>query len=192
MRWSYTSRAWIGFFAQLPDGRAYLRYELAFREKSPEQAAVIIKAKQREWNIEPMYVAANPELWPEKKNSRGESISETFLRAGIRVIKGSGDRVNRWSRVRSWLDVKTWQNGEQSPSLVIHPSCVVLLRTLPTLVSAKTDPDDIDATPDEYPAEGVGHYAMSRPMPSPDEEPELPVGAIGHSLRQLRESLAHA
>lgn len=198
MRWSYTHRAWVGFFAQLPDGRAYLRHEMTFREKSPEYAAADILAKAKALDIDITYIAANPELWPDKsKGATGEFVAETLSRAGLPMIRGTKDRVNRWSRLRSWLEVKSWPDPAKpsetitSPSLIIHPSCVVLLRTLPTLVSAKTDPDDIDETPDEYPAAGVSYYAMSRPMPSADDEPELPDGAIGHSLRELRDSLSH-
>ncbi len=193
MRWSQTEHGWLGLFKTLPDGRVHARYEMNFHDQSPENAALEIRANLRALGIHGLiYIAANPELWP-KEGEHGESISETFSRAGLPMMRGSKDRINRWSRVRSWLEVKTWRRVDgstfQSPSLVIHPDCSRLIRTLPTLVAASTDPDDIEETPDEYPAAGVSYYAMSRPMPLAPLEPELPDGAVGHLVNELRDAI---
>ncbi len=196
MRWSHTEIGWMGFFRSLADGRVYLRHEITFKGLSPERAAKDITSKMREWKIERLtYIAAQPELWP-KAGETGETVRETFSRAGLPMLRGSGDRRNRWSRLRSWLDMREWKTGEtdrdgkpttfQSPSLLIHPECVRLIRTLPTLVADTSDPDDVDETPEEYPAAGVSFYAMSRPLPFQAEGPILPDGAVGHLVNEMR------
>lgn len=190
MRWSETEHGWLGLFKSLADGRVQCRYEMAFHDLSPEAAAVLVRGQLKEWGIHALsYVAANPELWP-KDGEIGESIAETFSRSGLPMMRGSKDRINRWSRVRSWLDVRTWKRSDgsefQSPSLVIHPDCSRLIRTLPTLIADSSNPDDVEETPDEYPAAGVSYYAMSRPLPFSMAEPELPPEAVGHLVNELR------
>jgi len=70
------------------------------------------------------------------------------------------------------------------PSLLVHPDCRYFLRTFPTLVSDDKHPDDIKETPDEYPAAGLGFYAMSRPAPwTPEAKPAPGPGTWGHELR---------
>jgi hypothetical protein len=194
MFWSATAPAWCGFFANMKDGRVLCRHELNWFGEVPEQAAQDIKDAMKRWDITRFTgVVANPELWPKKKQA-GQTVSETFSRFGIAIRKGNDDRINGWSRVRSWMLVKEWpgDDGEKfaSPSLIIHPECAQLVRTFPTLIASATHPDDVSPCIEEYPASGVRFYAMSRPAPTPHPILELPEGAIGRELQSLREELA--
>lgn len=195
--WSYNAKAWLGIFAHMRDGRALMRHELAWIRTPPELAAAELKAFLKAKNIELAYVAANPELWPKKKQS-GQTVSETFQRAGVPMLKGSDDRINGWARIRSLLMVRDWPDLEKpsqkvsSPGLIVHPDCAFFLRTFPTLISQTSNPDDVEETTDEYPANGLRFWAMTRPMPESNPEPELPPGAIGHDIRKLRAELEAA
>lgn len=189
MHWSFTNRAWCGIFVPLADRRVVVRHELTWIRTTPEIAAVELKAFCVERDYQMGYVAADPKLFPAAK-AIGETVSETFQRGGVPMLKGDGDRVNGWSRVRSWLQPAKMLDGSVSPSLLIHSDCRYLIRTLPTLVSATDNPDDVDETPDEYPAKGVLYYVMSRPMPKLTEAPELPKDAIGHWVEELRREAA--
>ena len=191
LHWSYSSKAWCGFFATLTDGRVMCRHEMTWIRTPPEQAAKELKQFAKARNITLSSVVAQPEIFP-KPSGRGETVSETFQRAGVPMRKGDGDRLNGWSRVRSWLQPIEQANGIVGPSLLIHADCKYLLRTLPALVSSTEDPDDVDESPEEFPANGVRYYVMSRPMPNELTPSELPEGAIGHDLRALREELASA
>jgi hypothetical protein len=186
LHWSYTAVGWCGFFASLSNSRVLLRHELTWTGRTPEEAAEDIREACRRWQIDRLtYVAANPELWPSSDDG-GETPSETFARLGVPMRKGHSDRVQRFSRVRSWLAVRDWPDGTRGPSLLIHTDAEHLLRTLPTLVASPTKPDDVHATPDEYPTSGLSYYAMSRPLPAmPVLRPQPGPGTWGHALRGL-------
>lgn len=189
LHWAYSAKAWCGLFATLPDGRLLCRHELTWIRTPPEQAARDLVAYCRERRIVLSSVVAQPEIFP-KPHARGETVSETFSRIGVPMWRGDDDRLNGWSRVRSWLQPIAQANQTVAPSLLFHADCRYLLRTLPTLVSRTDVPDDIDPSPEEFPANGVRYYVMSRPMPNHQTPTELPEGAIGHELRTLRAELA--
>jgi hypothetical protein len=207
MHWTGTERAWCGFFANLIDGRVLLRHEMTWRNEVPERAAKDIVLRLKVLGVIPPSAAfadtfkptarftgvvANPDLWPKDAKAYGQCVAETFSRAGVPMRKGNGDRVNGWSRTRSWLAPQTWPNGSVSPALLIHPDCTIIVRSLPMLIANPKTPDDVLETVEEYPANGLRYYAMSRPVPSVADVPELPPGAIGHSLRALRAELDSA
>ena len=193
LRWSSVNRAWLGLCASMPDGRVLVRHELTWRGVTPETAAAETRRFCDLKHIDLAYVAADPRLFPQD-DAHGETISETWSRAGVPLVCGDDDRLNGWSRVRSWLEPREWPHPEAptrkivQPGLIIHPDCQVLIRSLPMLVSQKKDPDDVEETPDEYPASGLRYYLMSRPSPLVEPEPELPPDAIGHWVKELREA----
>lgn len=183
MHWSYGQKAWLGFVASLSNGHALLRHELTWKGVPPERAALDIRRALVQWAIEDLnYVAAQPGIFPVEK-SRGETVSETFIRAGIPLLQGDGDELNGFSRVRSWLEVQ----DDGLPGLLVHPDCKHFLRTFPTIIENSTKPDHIEDTPDANPARGLAYYCMSRPMPSrADATPEPPPESFYWTLEKLR------
>lgn len=207
MHWTGSGTAWCGFFANLKDGRVLLRHELTWRKGVPEVAARDIKAlveKLKQLTLAENATAsfmftgivANPSLWLKDAKSTGQSTAETFIRNGAILRRGNGDRENGWSRLRSWLNVQEWpaaKDGDEpfrSPALLIHEDCREIVRCIPTLISDPKNPDDIVESVEEYPANGLRYYAMSRPTPSADVPRVMPPDAIGHSLQQLRDEIA--
>jgi len=191
LHYVFAAKSWCGLFASLPDGRQLLRHELMFQRQSPEQCAKQIKAflTPRRWDFQ--YIVGNPELWP-PAGATGPSAAEAFYQAGLPLIKGSADRVNGFQRIQDLLVVKDWPTTDgvlTSPTLLVHPDCRYFLRTFPMLVSKQDTPDEIEESPQLYPALGLMYWAMSRPMPRPTDEAEIPKGAIGHDLRLLRAEL---
>jgi hypothetical protein len=104
--------------------------------------------------------------------------------------RGSDDRLNGWATVRAWLSVREFNAADgvtfRSPALLIHPSCDRFLRTITTLVADAKDSEDVEPTPDEFPAAAIRRLVMQRPMPAKGAPPALPPGAIGHEIEQLR------
>lgn len=176
MRWSQSARAWLGLFTYLPDGRVGCGYELTWFNKTPEFAARSLVTFCVEKKIILDYVVAQPEIFP-KDGEIGETVSETFTRAGVPMRKGSSDRLACWSRARSWLEPREWESGV-FPSVWTHPDCKRLIRTIPVLVRSATEPDDVAETPDEYPAMGLALYAMSRPSPWKTTEEKKPLDPL--------------
>ncbi len=185
LRWSYGARAWFGDFRVLDDGRIWLRHELTWFNQPPEVAARDIISAQTEWKAPFDYIVANPEIFP-KADEYGETISETFRRAGVPIRRGTDDRVAAFSRLRSWLSTP---HGD-GQSFLVHPSCSYFLRTIPTLLAAKTNPDDVESVPEEYPALAAALFVMSRPMPGDEDTPLYPEGAIGYDVDEMRRACA--
>lgn len=198
MRWSGAARAWCGFFVSLRDGRVLLRHEMTWLHHPAELAAKEIRFALDGWNIalpgRPMemrhkgvlrYFVAQPTCWP-KSGDTGESVSETFAKTGLPMRKGSEDRENGWVRTRAWLEQVEWPGLGLTPRLLVHPDCKTLIRTLPTLTGQDNNPDDVDESPDEYPASGVRMFCMSRPIPTPAEvKATAQPGTWGYELRDL-------
>jgi hypothetical protein len=180
----------MGFFCQIPDGRVLLRHELTWIKTAPEDAARDILDAMARWHIRKLtHVAANPDLWPKDGDDSNTTVSATFIAAGVPMRQGSDDTVNGWSLVRSWLAPRIWldENGKEfrAPSLIVHPDCKHFVRTFPTLVSDDKHPDEIADSTDQYPAEGLRYYAMSRPVPWKKPEPAKPgPGTVGFDIHQ--------
>lgn len=197
MHWAYAARAWIGFFAMQSDGRAMLRHELTFIRTTPEVAAREILEFLRVRGIPRLIdCVAQPSIFPAGPKARGETVSETFRARGIYLSPGDKDRVNGWARIRSWLAVREFRDDDHevpkiyaAPSLTIHPSCTYFLDTFLTLISDKTNQDDVEETPDEFPANGLRYFVMSRPLPPTQIVRQLPEDAIGHEIDAIRRSL---
>lgn len=187
LRWTFHERAWFGVIASLSDGRLLCRHELTWLRVGPAQAARDIIAKLDEWKIYKLAggVYANAEMWP-SDNSGNPSDSEAFYAWGLPLHKASPDRVNGLSCVRKWFDVREQRDKSHAPSLLIHPDCKQLIRTLPSMMSDSLNADDIERNPDEHPTIGLMNYLMSRPMPTLDIPEPLPgPGTWGHGLREM-------
>jgi len=184
--WSQTEPAWMGVFLGLPDGRQYCRYELTWKGASPEEAATDIAGFRRRVVPTLDVVWAQPALWP--KEGTGLSIASVFAAGGVTLRKGNDDRINGWSRLRSWLRPRLY--GDQvSPGLIIDPVCTRLIRTLPALVASDTDPDDVAESPLAYPAHAVRMFVMGHPPPwQPPVRPAPPPGTWGHELKRFFET----
>ena len=185
MYWSQTEMAWLGIFFGLPDGRQYCRYELTWKGKAPEDAAKDIAGFRRLVVPTLGSIFAQPALWPDDEDAGGPSIASVFADGGVNLRKGNDDRINGWSRVRSWLRPRLY-HGEPSPGLIVHPVCQRLIRTLPALVSSDRDPDDVADTPLAYPANALRFFVMGTPPPwIPPVLPEPPPGTWGHELKKF-------
>jgi hypothetical protein len=185
MYWSQTEPAWMGVFIGLPDGRQYLRYELTWRHASPEDAAKDIVAFRRRVVPALGSVWAQPALWP--AGDFGPSVAQVFGQGGVSLRKGNDDRINGWSRLRSWLRPRVY-GLDVSPGLIVHPVCNRFIRTLPSLVASPADPDDVRDSPLAFPAHAVRFFLMGQPPPwQPLPKPEPKEGTWGFELKKFRE-----
>lgn len=186
MFWAYSNPAWMGFFTPLEnDHRWIVRHEMTWHREIPENAAADIVKFCQGKGIALSGVYLQPKLFP-PKGEYGETVSETFRRGGVPVRPGSSDQAASLSRIRSWLTPIRIGEDTKSPTLLVHADCDYLVRTLPTLEEDAENEEDIEVTPEAYPALAIGFFVMSRPMPPPPSETVLPPGAIGHDVNELR------
>lgn len=169
MDWGYVSPGCVLWWACMPDGVYYIRYEWKFSHLTIYEVADEIKRRTKEPEdgspgIDHVrYTVADPST-RQKYGDTGESISETFSRGPcyVPLTMGDNNRVSGWQRIRELFRIR----DDESPTLVIHPSCRYLIRTLASATSDKSNPEDVDSRIDDHALDTLRYGAMSRPAPT--------------------------
>lgn len=172
--WGYDPHyGMAGFVAVFPNGRLYLFYEWKFNGAHAKQKMVAseVAKKIKQYTLEdvlPMAKSkritkriADPSMWSGDGHS-GEDYAQTFARCGVPLTKADNERVMGWGRLRHWFQLAP----DGLPWLVISPRCAVTARTIPALVRDKHDPDDVDTTGEDHPADMLRYGVMARPTPT--------------------------
>jgi hypothetical protein len=161
MDWGYVAPGVCHWWACLPDRRYYVRYEFKFSHATIPQVCSEIINRTKDAGISRVrYTAADPAMW-QQLGTTGEAMNETFAKCRVPITKAHNDRVNGWQRCHEILALRS----DGKPTTVIHPSCVYLIRTLASAISAKQNPEDIDID-DDHPLDSFRYGAMSRPAPT--------------------------
>lgn len=181
--WGYSPNPgvchWVACF---PNGRLYVFAEWVFRETI---AADVAKRIKEITNKEVLPATrgrlsksvADPSMWA-TQGGTGESYAETFARMGCGLRKGDNERVLGWGRMRHWFK----RHPEGGAWLMYHPDCVYAIRTIPSLVHDKSDPDDIDTIGEDHAADADRYGLMARPSPTVfarSQTPTLPDSVRG-------------
>jgi hypothetical protein len=119
-----------------------------------------IASKTKDYGIKVLTSVADTGMWTPDGDS-GESPAETYQRHGVPLQQASKERVPGWSRLRHWLQ----DAPDGKPWLMMHPDCAYLARTIPSLVSDKHKPEDVDSDGEDHSADALRYFAMSRPAP---------------------------
>ncbi len=171
---------WIALW----DGHAYVRHEwLPVRVINSDQAKGIV-AKTKDWHIGRVRMTvADTSLWTPESDT-GESAAETFGRYGVPLLQANKDRVNGWARLREWLQLAP----DGRPWLQVHPDCTYLARTLPSLVSDRTRPEDVDTDGEDHAADALRYFVQSRPSPERSANRSItpPEGSPAYYMAQMR------
>lgn len=88
------------------------------------------------------YTVGDPISFWVKIPETGVERWETYALNGIPIIKGDNARINGWSRVREYLQLREYQGG-LSPWVHISKDCPNLIRTLPDLIHHERKVEDI-------------------------------------------------
>ena len=194
--WGYSPHYGICLWvAVLPSGRLYVFYEYKF---NGEHAKVKLVASEvakaiRAYTVDEVLPlvqsrritksVADPSMWSGDGHS-GEDYAETFNRCGVSLQKADHDRVMGWGRVRHWL--RDAPDGH--PWVMFHPRCVTTIRTFPGLVRDESDPDDVETTGEDHPADAVRYGVMARPTPTVFKEESAIIipDSVGYLVSQLQ------
>lgn len=146
--WGFVKPGWCGWFVLLPDGQVYLEQEYLFSRTVASEVAAEIRRRTQELGVKVRYTVGDTAMWT-PDGQTGESIAETFGRAGVPMIQADKDRVNGWQRLRHWF--KPSPSG--APWLVSSPACAYFNRTIPSLVSDEHRPEDVDSDGEDHAAD---------------------------------------
>jgi len=176
--WGNSSPGCVVFACALPDGHVHVWDEYKFQRMTAKDVAAEVKARCRAWGLPRVPSAScDPSLLPAKQGEQGEWIGLTLQRHGLPVHRVSNDRVNGWQRVHEALAVDP---ATGTPWLTVHPRCKYLSRTLPLMVQAKNNPEDLDSDSDDHACDALRYLLMGglRPLTGQKRAPEAPVNSM--------------
>ena len=112
-------------------------------------AAKMAKEKAKELGIKKVDEWLAPsDLW-NRRQETGRSVADIFYENGIRLYKTSRDRIDGWAAMKEYLKPVPDGQGGMTAKLLIHESCVNLIRCVPALQYDQRRPSDAATTPHE-------------------------------------------
>lgn len=156
----------VGWYALDNDGRLYRYRELYGCTEQPNTGVkwhpeqIAKKVKEMEDKYEKgNYVMgiADPSIFDK---SRGESIAETFEKAGIYFEKADNERIAGKMQCHYRLAFC----NEGLPMFYCFSSCKSFIRTMPNLVYSATDVEDIDSDCEDHIYDEWRYLCMSNPI----------------------------
>lgn len=189
MDWGYVKPGFVGWVVLSPEGHAYLEDEYVPVRVTAFDQGVEVGRRCRERGLRKLLYLVYDHQMETPQTDSGEPIIETFLR-GMRSVgvhvgtrKADKDRHNGWARLRQWF--KAAPDGR--PWFSVSPECRYTVRTIPSLVSDETDPEDVDTDGEDHAGDALRYWAMSRPMPvAPPATTTVPYLSMGWFKRQAQ------
>lgn len=143
-------------------------YEQAKKISEIEQNHPYLKGK----NIQGV---ADPSIWDK---SRGESIADVMAKFRVYFKPGDNNRIPGWMQCHYRLMFD--ENG--FPKMYVFSNCKAFIRTIPTLMYSKSNPEDLNTELEDHVADEWRYFCMSRPILPilhENQEPEYdPLGLI--------------
>jgi hypothetical protein len=147
--YGYTAPFVALFGAINEDGVLYIYRELyGSKLTTKEQAESILESIQENERIE--WFAADPAMW--QRQGTAESHSDVYARHNLHLIASSNKRVPGWAIVHEYL---------HAHKLVFFRNCVNSIRTIPTLMHSKTNPEDLDTHQEDHAADALRYMLLT-------------------------------
>ena len=113
---------------------------------------------------------ADPSIWDA---SRGEAIVDTAAKYYLYFTPGDNKRIPGWMQCHYRLQF----DADGYPMVYFFNTCRDAIRTLPSLVFSKYDPEDLDTDGEDHFADSFRYFAMSRPLKGGASGEKIPSGA---------------
>ena len=164
----------VGWWAIDYDGRLYRIHELYGAKKdaggrtmanvglklSPAEIFPLIKEVEESHPYlkgKEIWGVADPAIFDK---SRGESIAETGEKYGIYFNRGDNKRIAGWMQMRNRLRF----DDKGRAMLYVFSTCREFIRTVPSLLYGKLNPEDLDTTGEDHIADEVRYLCMEKPF----------------------------
>lgn len=183
MDWGYGSPFSIGWWTTDEWGRTYRLREFygvkrkgggapvpneGIRQPDPVIAARILALEQRwGWRGRVKLRVADPNMFGRRAiahDLQGPPIAETYIRAGVPLIKGDNNRIFGKQQFHARLRLHEFGSGFESPAIYILDTCVDWLRTVPSLPPDPDNPNDVlKEGAEDHAWDETRYWLMSRP-----------------------------
>ncbi len=165
MDWGYSQPTvilWIAFSPKndpVHKGRAYVYKELVITRATDTEIKREFDETNNKEKID--YIACDPKLWSVTQLERGESIASRLIEMGMPLIKADNARVSGWNVVRSYLA----HDDKNPPSLYFFNNCYYTIRTIPSLIYSRNNPEDLESKgTEDHGADSLRYILMSKPL----------------------------
>ena len=178
--WGYTNPCAVYWCAVNNDGKVIVYRELYVTGKTAREIAYDIWNKSKDEDIS--YGVGDPSIWS-KTGHEGKSIAEEIMDAWQTLnwfpsfFGGDNERINGLHQVHSYLEL----DAQGVPFLLVSPTCVNLIRTLPNLVYDEHKTEDVDTDTEDHAYDAIRYGLMSRPK-LPSAFVGLPKSEFGSQL----------
>jgi len=156
--------------AKLSDNLIVVYREVDGKGLTPRQQAELIRDSEAEGERtpdRPLPLVLDPSMWARSVNNPlavakddappPGSIADAYYQVfGSSVGKARNDRIGGWALVDEQLRVR----DDGLPRLLVHSTCVNLIRTLPALPRDRKNPDDVDTKADDHWADALRYLLM--------------------------------
>ena len=143
------------------DGNIFIYRELYNSGYTGDVLARLILEMER--NDPEMFLSVlDTSCW--NKTGLGPSIAETMFRNGVRWIPADRDRVSGKVEVHRRLAMNPIT---VEPRLKIFSTCTNLIRTLASIPTSKTNPEDVDTKSDDHAYDALRYMIMTRQSNQP-------------------------
>ena len=143
------------------DGNIFIYRELYNSGYTGDVLARLILEMER--NDPEMFLSVlDTSCW--NKTGLGPSIGETMIRNGTRWIPADRDRVSGKVEVHRRLSMNPLT---VEPRLKIFSTCTNLIRTLASIPTSKTNPEDVDTKADDHAYDALRDMIMTRQSNQP-------------------------
>jgi hypothetical protein len=182
--WGFGAPFSVGWWWVDADGRGYRFAEMYGWNGTPNQglrwedsriADEIVKkelelAKQYSISFQSAIRLAGPDCFQKKPDykggGQGPSTAETFTTRGIYISHGDPTRAVKIRQFRERLKVPYGEDGKQIglPMLLVYETCDQFIRTIPDIIVAKNDPEEVDTKGEDHIYDEACHFCMARPI----------------------------
>lgn len=199
MDWGVNDPTAICWFAVSPEGRTYLYREfymngMDFQNNvgmplTPSRLSKFIQAIHLKEKEDYTYAVCDPSMWNKLVSGKtqdsfspeGQSIAETMMMTGMRMVKADNDRINGLDRVREMLALAP----DGKPHLQVFSTCTEVIRTVPTLSYDAHRIEDVDTDGEDHLYDAIRYFCMSRPAKPIFSEQDFGDAPIREHLQSL-------
>ncbi len=162
--------------AKMTDDLIVVYRELYKPGLTPKQQAELIRDSEADGERmpdRPISMVLDPSMWARSVNDPTAvakdgapppgSIADAYYQVfGSSIGKARNERVGGWALVDEQLRLR----DDGLPRLLIHSTCVNLIRTLPAVPRDKKNPDDVDTTSEDHAPDAL-RYLLQELMGKP-------------------------